>query len=239
MRLVQGVVVGAVRLRDVLTRDRGQQGLELILAGLVPADAQPPHRQGLDVERLVSERVRQPVHDIVVADVRPVEGGVVTDEHGPPVVAAHPRPDELAERPHRLIGRGSLGLQVLAGNAVHRHRLAVETAADRLQLDIEALVLGSPDPFVPADRHDPDRHQVVEPRDRSRRLHVDAEIDEISHQGLNPGGGSAVSIGRARPLSGSTAARTIAPSATSNRTATLVEPRGPGGRSATRTHPRE
>src|SRR5881296_812177 len=28
MRLVQGVVVGAVRLRDVLTRDRGQQGLE-------------------------------------------------------------------------------------------------------------------------------------------------------------------------------------------------------------------
>src|SRR5439155_26404766 len=116
---------------------------EILLARLEPADAQAAHRQRLDVERLVAERVGNLEQGEIVADVGPVEGGVVTDEDGPRLAWTPLRLDEFAQVAHRPGRFRALLFQVLARNSVDRHRLFLEGASDRLQLDIEAIRPGT------------------------------------------------------------------------------------------------
>src|SRR5436309_4754781 len=242
MRLVQGVVVGAVRLLRVLAWNGGEQDLEVLLAGLEPADPQAAHGQRLEVERLVSERVGDAELGEVVADVGPVEADVVTHEHGASDGGGAAL-DEIPQVAHRPVGRRPLSLQPFARDAVDRHRLRVEGAADRLQLNVEAPVLGLPRAALPVDRHRADRFEAVEAGDRTGGLDVHAEVDDVGGSGRhdlrNPGGASDGPIGSGRPSAGFCAASRMAPSTTWNATAMRVAPFDPGGRSKMRTQPSE
>src|SRR6185436_7985987 len=178
-RLVLGVVVGAVGQGGVLRRQR-QEALEVLLVGLVPADAQPPHRERLGVERLVPERIRHPVALEVPGDIRPVEDRVVPDEGRAAAFGLQALGDEGREAAHRLGRLDPFLLEVLALEAMHLHGAGVEAGRDRLQLDVEALRLALPGAVVV--RHDDraDRDQVEQRGHRARGLDVDAEED-VAH----------------------------------------------------------
>ena len=153
--------------RLVLRCQARQERLEILLVRVEPADSEPPHRQRLDVERLVPEGVGDLEELVVVADEGPVEDGVVADEDGPVGGSAQARPDEPAEVPHRPIRRDPISLETLARDAVHGHSTRVEAWSDRLELDVETLLSRTEETGGPADGDHADRHEVVQPGNRA------------------------------------------------------------------------